>query len=259
VTWTGWGSLAAGRTNVAINGIVFNNQLYAFAVGTDGRMYQSRLSSVGGSWTGWAEVGGAGVTNAAVSPAVINGQLYLFAKGTDQHMYFNTTTTGSNWGGWRELPAGGTTDAAMSANVFNNQLYVFAKGINDRAVYQFLASGFRSASTAAPLSTTAKPVNDQPAVSAGLVTGKLVASALSSAGGTASTGGATHTEASAAAPALPPTAGAPAANNGRLLDLLFATGRRPGRQACPRGRRAGRPGPGGPPEMTFSGGSRNRA
>jgi hypothetical protein len=155
VTWTAWTSLAGGRSNYSINAVVFNNQLYAFAVGTDQRMYLSKLSSVGGSWTGWTEVGGAGVTDAAVSPAVINGRLYLFAKGIDQHAYFNSTADGANWGGWGELPSGGTTDVAMNASIFNNQLYVFAKGIENQAVYQFVASGFLTGAGAAAAASSA--------------------------------------------------------------------------------------------------------
>jgi hypothetical protein len=101
--WGGWQVLGAPVTGVPSTAVDGANTIYVVVRGTNGHIFCNRM--IGGSWTGYMDLGG----NANASPVVVSAGSYVsvFFRGTDNALYHGRFTP--PWSGFQSL--GGTIAA----------------------------------------------------------------------------------------------------------------------------------------------------
>ncbi len=102
---------------------VFNNRIYVFAAGTDGKIYYQFSS--GNTFSGWNSLDGG--TRAAPKSIVVGTTLSVEVIGTDNNNYFRSTTNGSTFTDWTAGTVNATTN---STAVFGGKTYTFVMGTN---------------------------------------------------------------------------------------------------------------------------------
>src|SRR6266508_3213200 len=81
-----------------------DGRLEVFAVGPDRALRHNWQLTPGGSWSGWASLGGVIVGSTAVARDD-NGRLVVFTEGTDRALWhkWQLTPGGDSWSGWASL------------------------------------------------------------------------------------------------------------------------------------------------------------
>ncbi len=108
-----------------------NGEVYGFAIGSNGHLYnRSHLSG----WSSWQDLGSPGVSLAGSPSATLNpnnGEVYAFAIGTNGHLYDISHLSG--WSSWQDLGNGGSSfggNPGVTLYPNNGEVYAFAIGTN---------------------------------------------------------------------------------------------------------------------------------
>ena len=117
--------------NEGIGAVSYNNQLYAFAIGSDGHLWADIWNGYTWQWTDQ----GASPGNTKVGAVSYNNNLYVFVIGYNGHLWVDYWNR-SSWGWYDQgVPPGGIT-AMSGAGVVSSgtSLYVFVIG-SDRHLW----------------------------------------------------------------------------------------------------------------------------
>lgn len=137
--WTGWGEVPGGGFTLSGPTSVAwtppsnpTNFLYIWVRGTDNKIYQNHYAL--GSWSGWAEIGGAGQTTAGPASVILVNTLVLSVSSPGSgNFIFTQSCCAPGWSGWAEIPpGGGQTSDGPNLVVFQDLLYVTIQGTDNR-------------------------------------------------------------------------------------------------------------------------------
>jgi len=126
--------------------------LLSVAIGSDGVLYWSRLSS---SWSNWQNLGGASNSQPALCSTGLGGT-ELVVRGRDNGIY-RKSFTGGAWSASWSSPGGSTIDQPACA-VLNNVLYIVVRGADNGLYANSFAFDFWSGWTSLSGSTLSPPV-----------------------------------------------------------------------------------------------------
>jgi hypothetical protein len=141
-SWSGWNEVYGGGLALGAGpgATAYNNQLYLFVRGYQGRIYQNVLMFnrwFGWTWSGWSEVPGNGwAAGAPAATASYYWGLRLFVRGFQNRIYENVL--GSSWSGWNEVNGNGHAvagPAATSDEMAYEVADIFITGVDYR-IYQ---------------------------------------------------------------------------------------------------------------------------
>jgi hypothetical protein len=101
--WTDWTALGGILVDGPAAATDTNGNITVAVRGIDDRVYHREF--IGGSWSGWAPLGGPNTGRFAGAPALAarSGRTDVFVRGTDDQLWQRTWTATTGWSGWTAL------------------------------------------------------------------------------------------------------------------------------------------------------------
>jgi hypothetical protein len=169
-----------GAPEKTVSVIRVNEKMNGFIVGTDGRVYSSWQSSIGGGWGGWVQVGSGGpafVGTPFVRTYDDRGAMTAFVTGSDGRLYTSwQPTAGSAWVPW--VPIGGNAFLAGSPAIvtaLNGTMNAFATSADGRVFTTWQPSPGSGWTTLVPVGGESRAFTGRPAALASGSSGAMAA------------------------------------------------------------------------------------